>query len=413
MLRWKLYKGCLEVIILVLSLVQYFFSEENKTIKVFFDCKKPCDMDFIKENITFVDIVREYYYADLYVSIDYEYLSSGGRSYIISFEPHEDSKLSKKEISFTTNVNDSLQLIREKLIHKIKLGLIYYLFDKPIIENIDIKYERKEKEVKKEDKWNGWIFKLSLYTNMNGNQNYKNLSISNIITASKTTKKDELYFSYYHYSQKNKYKISNGYYSSETKNSVFSSNYIYSFSKHLGGGIFLGCGSSTYGNYDFNLRFCPAVEYSFFPYDESLKTKLRLRNYLCGYYYDYSEETIYNKMREFLVKHTVSLIFEVKRKWGDIDSSLYYEYYANKPSKHEFGINSFLSIKVGKGFSFNINGNYSIGDISVNIVKRGLSLEEILLRAKELENNYSFTISFGISYSFGSIYSKEINYAFN
>lgn len=69
MSRWKLYKWCVEIIILMFSLVQSFFLEENKNIKFFFDCKKTCDMDFIKENLNFVDIVREYYYADLYVSM--------------------------------------------------------------------------------------------------------------------------------------------------------------------------------------------------------------------------------------------------------------------------------------------------------------------------------------------------------
>lgn len=413
MSRWKFYKRCLEIIFFVLIFRIYSFSHENKTIKVFFDCKKPCDIDFIKEEIYFVDMVREYYYADLYVSIDYDYLNSGGRRYVISFEPINNSTLNKKDINFTTERNDSQETIRNKLVSRIKVGLVDYLVDKPIIDDISINYEKRERVEKKQDIWKGWIFKFSYNMYANGDKNYKNLSMSGNLSASRTTKKEDVYFGYYQYFGSNKYKISSGFYKTETKSRSFSFNYTYAVSKHFGLGLFSSFGSSTYSNYDFRSSFCPAFEYSFFPYDESLRTKLKFKNFICGNYNDYTEETIYGKMREFLYKHSVSLIWEIKRKWGELENRLSYSYYLNLPSKHEFGINSSFSVNIGRGFAFNINGNYEIGNMDVNIIRRGLSLEEILLRTREMENNYSFYISFGISYSFGSIYSKEVNYVFD
>jgi len=42
-------------------------------------------------------------------------------------------------------------------------------------------------------------------------------------------------------------------------------------------------------------------------------------------------------------------------------------------------------------------------------VKGGATTEEILLHRKELETQYQYYISFGLSYTFGSIYNNVVN----
>ncbi len=41
--------------------------------------------------------------------------------------------------------------------------------------------------------------------------------------------------------------------------------------------------------------------------------------------------------------------------------------------------------------------------------KEDASFEDILLRLKQLQTNYSYSLSLGLSYSFGSIYSNVVN----
>ncbi|MCX7641049.1 MAG: hypothetical protein N2Z20_00225 [Elusimicrobiales bacterium] len=389
----------------------FIFSQQQNNIKIFIDCKKYCDYDFIKESISFVDMVREYYYADVYISIDYEHATTNIKKYVISFEPLTKSNLNKKEITFMTEPNDSQDIIREKLVKRIKIGLLNYLSDHPIIDSISIDYRSNflEKQLQN-DPWKGWVFKLSFYTNLSGDRNYSSSALNSNIVASKTTRKEDLSFSYYNYFSNNKYK---GYYETETKSSSFSGSYIYAFSNHIGGRCFLSMSRSTYQNYDFKTSICGSGEYSIFPYEQSLKTKLRFRTSICGYYYDYTEETIYNKTKELLTAHSVSFIWEIKRKWGNFENYMSYMYYLKDISKREFSIDSILSINIGKGFSFNLNGVYAIENTNLNISKKNLSLQEILLKTKEMKNNYSYSLHIGISYSFGSIYSSEINYVFN
>jgi len=39
----------------------------------------------------------------------------------------------------------------------------------------------------------------------------------------------------------------------------------------------------------------------------------------------------------------------------------------------------------------------------------GASLEEVLLRRKQLETNYNYYLSIGLSYTFGSIFTNVVN----
>jgi len=44
---------------------------------------------------------------------------------------------------------------------------------------------------------------------------------------------------------------------------------------------------------------------------------------------------------------------------------------------------------------------------------KGASLEEILLRRRELETSYYYYFSIGLSYTFGSIYNNVVNPRFD
>ena len=45
----------------------------------------------------------------------------------------------------------------------------------------------------------------------------------------------------------------------------------------------------------------------------------------------------------------------------------------------------------------------------IALPKQGASAEEILLRIRQLETNYSYSVGMGFSYSFGSIFTSIVN----
>jgi hypothetical protein len=45
----------------------------------------------------------------------------------------------------------------------------------------------------------------------------------------------------------------------------------------------------------------------------------------------------------------------------------------------------------------------------LNLVKQDLTYDEILLQRKEIATQYEYFVSFGLSYTFGSIYNNVVN----
>ncbi len=65
-----------------------------------------------------------------------------------------------------------------------------------------------------------------------------------------------------------------------------------------------------------------------------------------------------------------------------------------------------------KGLSLNIDASYDRIRDQLGLPKGERTLEEILLRRKEMATDYSYFLSVGLSYTFGSIYSNVVNQSF-
>jgi hypothetical protein len=66
-------------------------------------------------------------------------------------------------------------------------------------------------------------------------------------------------------------------------------------------------------------------------------------------------------------------------------------------------------MRVLKGLSFNVEGEYSRVRDQLALPKRDVSVEEILLELKQLSTSYDLRLEMGFSFRFGSIYSNVVN----
>ncbi len=153
----------------------------------------------------------------------------------------------------------------------------------------------------------------------------------------------------------------------------------------------------------------PAIEYNFFPYSQSTRRQLRV-DWKPGYNsYHYRDETIYDKTSEGLWGETFSMTLELKEKWGTISNAFEAFHYFNDLQKNHMEIYSELSLRLFKGLSLTLYGDFSRIHDQLSLVKGGASYEETLLRRKQLATSYSYYAQIGLSYTFGSIFSNVVN----
>jgi len=78
-------------------------------------------------------------------------------------------------------------------------------------------------------------------------------------------------------------------------------------------------------------------------------------------------------------------------------------------SKNSFNLSSEISLQLVQGLAFNIDGGYSAVHDQFSLPKSSASLDDVLLQQRELESQYNYWGSIGISYTFGSIYNNIVN----
>jgi len=376
--------------------------------KIFLDCRR-CDRDFIRTEIPFVNFVRDRKDADVHILVTTQRTGAGGTEYTMAFIGQKDYADIKNTLKFVSSQTDTEDDIRRGIARNLKMGLVPYAAKTPIADCISILFEEEVEPTSVEDKWNFWVFSVRLNSFLNGEKTSNYTSLRGSLSANRITPDSKLRMSLSaNYSESN-FDIDGETISSYSDRKSFSGLYVKSISEHWSIGTWITASSSTYNNIDFALSPSPAVEYNLFPYSESTRRQLRFL-YRFGYNFRrYKEETIYDKISENLLSESLSVTLELKERWGSISTSVEGSHYFHDLGKYRVEVYSDLSLRIFKGLSLNLFGAFSAIHDQLSLPKGEATLDEILLRRRELETSFDYFASVGFSYTFGSVYSNVVN----
>jgi hypothetical protein len=174
-----------------------------------------------------------------------------------------------------------------------------------------------------------------------------------------------------------------------------------------------GASGSTFSNQDLVVSLMPAAEFNFFPYSENARRAFTV-SYAAGLQHlDYTALTVFDKISETIPRHRMSAGFSLKQPWGSVYTSTTFTQQLNELSRTNLSVYGETNVRLFKGFSFNVYGDYSRIRDQINLAKGDASTEEVLLSLRQLQSGYSYHMGFGVSYSFGSIFNSVVNTRFN
>jgi hypothetical protein len=186
-----------------------------------------------------------------------------------------------------------------------------------------------------------------------------------------------------------------------------------SWVRSLGGRWALGVvgeiGSSTFLNQDLRWSVKPGVEFNFFPYAESSRRSLTLQYLLGPTHLDYTHETIFGRTEETRAQQSLTASVGLVQPWGRWNTSLTGAQYLHDPEKYNVSISGNVNIRLFRGFSIRLSGNYAWLRDQLFISAQGATEEQILLQQRQLETSFRYFTSFGIEYRFGSIFNNVVN----
>jgi len=380
----------------------------KKAPRVFIDCDV-CDLDFIRTEIPFVNYVRDPVDAQVHVLVTWQLTGSGGKEYTLTFLGKKDFAGKNDTLRYVVSNTATSDEIRKGLTRTLKIGLVRYVAFTPVREEIQIGFRPQARTTRVTDKWKNWVFRIHANTFANGEKSSKSLSLYGSVSASKVTPEWKIRFSLSANYNENRFEFGKTKIFSYSRGRSFSALVVRSLGEHWSVAVKGGYSASTYQNIKHQFYLYPAVEFNIFPYSESTHRELRLQYWLRGESLQYMEETIFDRISETPFSHMFSATLTFNQPWGSTETTLTASQYWHDLSKNRLVLYNRLTLRVFGGLSINIFGSVSMIHDQLYLPKRGATQEEVLLRRKELATTYSYFVSFGITYTFGSIFSNVVN----
>jgi hypothetical protein len=376
--------------------------------KVFLDCRR-CDRDYFRDEITYINYVRDRKDADIHVLVTDQRTGSGGREYTFAFIGLNQYAGLDNTLTYASGPNDTRDEIRKGQIEVMRRGIFPYIVKTPIANYIYLSFREKLKPTAVKDPWNFWVFSISADARLSGESSRTSRSLDVNISANRVTPDWKIRLGLSGDFDKRTYDYEDEYIESVSEQKNATSMVVKSINDHWSVGGWVEAEANTYSNLDLLFTVAPAVEYNIWPYSESTRRQLRFL-YKIGYNRaNYRKVTIYDKMSETLFNQSLTVTLSIREPWGNASASIEGSHYFHDLKKNRLQVYGNLDIRVFKGLSLDINGRYDLVHDQLSLPIGDASLDEVLLARKELLTAYDYSISVGLRYTFGSVYSNVVN----
>ena len=382
-------------------------------LKVFLDCHD-CFADYLREEIGFVDFVRDRSEAGLHVIITNTGTAGGGREYVLSLIGQEGLAGRDRTLKAVTGIGDPEDIRRRQLLNALRIGLLHYVAMDNVPQNLEVEVQQRTAAagpgIPRDDPWNAWVFSIQGSASVNGEESNKERQFSTEASADRITPDWKMTFGFeldheteeFDLDEDDPVKV-------QRRERDFSWLIVKALGEHWSVGARGDVRSSTFDNTKLRVAAAPALEYNFFPYSMYQRRQLRAQYSVGVARQTYHEETLFDKLEETLPAHEFSVTYDQRERWGSVEGEVEWFQYLNDVSKNRLEARGELSWRILRGFSISVDGGASRIRDQITLPRRGATPEEILLELRELQSGYEYDFSLRLTYTFGSIFSSIVN----
>ena len=388
---------------------------QSAALRVFFDCPNQCDFNNIRQDVTFINYVRDRTDADVHVLVTSQNTASGGREYTFEYIGLERFAGLSQRLTYASSGSDTEDERRRGVSRTFSLGLTPYLLRTSSADQFSLRYAAPAgagaSAQTEDDPWNFWIFRLGASTELNGEERQNSRRIRVNASANRTTERWKFSVSSNGDFNDSDFTLSDG---RKVESSTESWDVTGSVTKSLGtdhwGALFrVQTRSSTQTNERHDTRASAGLEYDLFPYAESTRRSMVVQYSLGVARVSYFELTLFDKLAETLTDHRLAAILALRQPWGTSRMSAVYSAYLDDPSRYNIDLFADLDVRLFRGFGLNVEGSYSRVRNQLYLPAGAATDEEILLRLRRLGTGYRYRVLVGFNYQFGSIYNNVVN----
>lgn len=389
-------------------------------LTMFTECE--CNQTLLKQELNYVNHSIDPVGAQINLFIVTTYLSNGGRVYDLSFKGQEE--LDGNELNFKVSTT-AIMTGRERdelLTHRIELGLLGFLAGTPYADLATVELDAADLdapeaaadstagEAASPDNWNNWIFDINARFNTEVESQRSLTDLHLRFDADQTTPEWRTRFRVGAFYRTQNVVQSDGTELTSFREDLWSNaSVVRSISDHFSVGLFASGSSSTFRNIDLSTWLAPAIEYNFFSYDEVPFKEFTIAYRMGWRRNDYTEETIFLETRENLIRQAINADLRIRQRWGNIFAGISGGHFLNDFAKNRVSLSGRANVRLFKGLSFSVGGSYEIINDQISLPRGEASVEDVLLGQSQLATNFETDLSFGLNYTFGSLFNNVIN----
>lgn len=388
----------------------------ERAFAVYLDCP-PCDYNFLRDELNFLNYVRDPEVADLHIFVT-GVGTTGGREFNISFIGRRAFSNFNYDLTYQASRNNSNDETRQGMVRAIKAGLMPFINQSPLANQFSVEFESngnaREVFISDHDPWDYWTFEaylgnisIGLESNQTNFNSRWGIIIDRVTNEWKFTARPYFNYSFREIKREKEPNIRR-----TIKRHGYDTHALKSINEHWSVGVF--------GNYvtrnDRNLKhqyiITPAIEYSLLPYELATRRAITLTYYVGYSFTTYYERTIFGKMEEDLLNQRIQASINIRQPWGNLFGNMQYSHFLHDMDIRRYGISGGTSFRLSKGLSLNLNTNFQLIQDQITLPAGDSSLEDILLQQRQLATDFTFSGSIGVSYKFGSEYANVVNTRF-
>ena len=399
------------------------------------------DIDYFRENITFVNYVNDQSDADVLIQWSRQATGAGGAAFTMTFTGLGPFAGMNDTLVIIDQPNDALAVEQDRRVQAIKLMLARYVAHTRLANQILIDYagpsaiEQAVEEVvveEEEDPWNSWVFRITGSGSFQNEELQDSYSLSSALSANRLTEEWITRASYnYSYSETNRRQkivyrdttddVITVHDSLKTLPTTFSRNMsgsgglVKTLGPHSGVGVTFNYLSNSRQNIQQRFRVAPAIEYNLLPYLEYSRRYLTFNLSTGLDAVVYEEETAFDKTEETLLSTTLDISYRRQASWGSMSVSLDYETYLpafgleDALDKNSISLDASISYQMRNGISINLSGGVARINNNLNILGRDLDPYERATGTVQLDTDFRIDGSISVSYTFGALYNNVVN----
>lgn len=389
---------------------------QNSIPNVYLDCGS-CDITYIRTNVTFVNYVRDQSDANIYLLINDLRTAGGGREYTLVFSDIGLEENRSDTLRYVSPSTDSGDERRRGLTRYIKVGLVPFVSTTRAMETLDVFYEEPEGTESDsveaiDDPWNNWVFDIDVRSNIWGESTEFNIGVYNGIEAERITPIWKIRSRVRGEIRRRNVELTDQTINVNRDWGEYWAMAAYSITDHASIGLFNRMNFSRTSNIALNAELSPAFEYNFFPYTEYQERRFIIQYSLSPAYRKYFNTTIFLKDSEFVMNQELSTRLRYDQRWGRIDIRIGGANYFHDLSINRLEINPSFDVRIVRGLSVSLSARYRLinDQLSLELPSEVDPNDPIsIIEGVQRPTAYDYSFSFGLSYTFGSIYNNVVN----